>query len=83
MEDQQEGAMTFKNSGEMYRFAAYEASKDPIPSWHSMLPALEGKAVASSQMAATFDGASDIVEKAGGHHLPEMLFDAENCDLYD
>ena len=34
-------------------------------------------------MKHEFDGKSDIYEKNGGNHLPEMLLDEHNCDLYD
>ena len=38
----------FENSAEMYRFSSHEDKKDPLDSWHSMLPELKGKIVEAS-----------------------------------
>ena len=53
-------------------------------SWHSLLPRLQDRGgIEPRDLAEALGTASDLVEKNDPDHLPHMLFDEHNCDLFD
>jgi len=78
----------FKIEYLFYRFAEDEKDRghaeNETDSWHAVLPKLgeEGK-IDPSKLEAALNGMSDILKKGDPNHVPHMMFDEHNCDLYD
>jgi len=85
----------FENSSKLFRFEQPDDSmKEPIDSWCALmnLPELKHKAMDGAELQKAIDGHSDLTAKFGqpskegglnAPHMAEMLFDENNCDLYD
>ena len=48
-----------------------------------MLDQFNGVEIDASQLGDALGDKSDMVEKNDSGHLPSMLFDEHNCDLFD
>lgn len=76
-------ADAFLNGPELYRFKEHEASNTETETWHKVSKDLDGQQVPYAEMNAKYGERSDIFGKTQGMHIPEMLIDEVNCDLYD
>ena len=76
----------FKTSELFYRFVEDEKDRGHTiagESWHSVLPDLAGEQIKPIKLGELLKGRSDLVEKGDPDHVPNMLFDEYNCDLFD
>lgn len=76
----------FKNEGLFYRIKKLERSNGAVEegsSWHSVPENLKDTEVRHKSMKEKFAGISDIIEKNQNSHIPDMLLDKLNCDMFD
>ena len=81
------GDHPYKPAGLFYRFKEDERdgghTEDNV-SWHSLLPALKDRGnIDPKDLPEALGNASDLIEKNDMDHLPHMMFDEHNCDLFD
>ena len=53
------------------------------PTWHNVLPHLDGKSVHPLSSDATLSSKTDFHKKTHESDIPPLLFDHHNCDLFD
>ena len=77
----------FKNEDLFFRFVALDKDHGHVPeghSWHNVAE-IQGKEfnMEGLKEVLSWNNSSDLVQKNQSTHIPDMLFDKYNCDMFD